>query len=163
MKSYPSRFYLLLFTILLTLGNLGKAQELPEELLSWKGTWYTVHKQDTLFEYWNQDADGSMRGESWTRKSNRDSIHSEYLHLYTKDKTIIYESLVKAQHGDKPVSFHMILQTSNYWIFYNEENDFPKFISYKRISENQLKAVISNSDSPEPTNSVEYNFTLYRR
>jgi hypothetical protein len=163
MKSHPSCFTLLLFTFLFTLGYSGKAQDLPEELLSWKGTWYTVNKQDTLFESWNLEADGSLRGESWTVKSNKDSIHSEYLRLYTKEKNIIYESIVKAQHGDKPVSFSMILQTSSYWIFYNEENDFPKFISYKRLSENQMKAVISNSDSPDPTNSVEFNFTKYPR
>ena len=141
--------------------NSGKAQELPKEILNWKGTWYAIHKQDTLFERWNIETDGSMKGESWTIKAGKDSIHSEYLRIYAKENTIIYESLVKSQHGSNPILFHMFLQTSSYWIFYNEANDFPKFISYKRISENQLKAVISNSDNPDETNSVEFNFKLY--
>jgi lipocalin len=163
MKSHPTFFYLILSTFLLTMLNSGKAQELPEEILNWKGTWYTIHKQDTIFERWTIEPDGNMKGESWSIKTNKDSVHSEYIRLYAKEKTIIYEPLVNAQHGNKPVSFHLMLQTSSYWIFYNEENDFPKFITYKRISENQLKAVISNSDNPDATNSLEFNYSLYRR
>ncbi|MBK7963983.1 MAG: hypothetical protein IPK10_00785 [Bacteroidetes bacterium] len=163
MKSNLSHHYLILFTLILTTVSQSYAQKLPDELLSWKGTWFTIQKQDTLFEQWNIDADGNMRGESWTIKANKDSIHSEYIRLYTKDQTVIYEPLVKAQHGNKPISFHMMLQTASYWIFYNEENDFPKFITYKRISKDQLKAIISNSDNPDSTNSIEFNYKLYPR
>lgn len=163
MKLHPSFFFLIFFTVPIFNVNHGFAQELPTELLHWKGTWYTLQKQDTLFERWDIEADGNMKGESWIIKANKDSIHHEYLRLYSKEKTIVYEPHVKSQHGERPISFHMILQTSSYWIFYNEKNDFPKFITYKRISEKQLKAVISNSDNPDSSNSVEFNFTLYPR
>lgn len=163
MKLLLSFSLLLFYTFLLLKVNPVFAQELPLEILNWKGTWYTLQKQDTLFERWSIDAEGSMKGESWLIKANKDSIHHEYLRIYSKEKTIVYEPLVKSQHGDTPFSFHMILQTSSYWIFYNEKNDFPKFITYKRVSEKQLKAVISNSDNPDPTNSVEFNYSLYPR
>lgn len=159
----PSCTFLFYFMILFTLPSYLSAQELPVEIQDWKGTWYTVQKQDTLFEKWEMSDHGAMKGESWVIKANKDSVHSEFLRLFSKEATIVYESVVQAQHGEKPTPFQMILQTSNYWIFFNEENDFPKFIFYKRIAADQLKAVISNSDTPEKGNSVEFNFRLYQR
>ncbi len=163
MKSYPSYSILFIFSFLvISTTSDSYAQAIPSELLEWKGTWYTVQKQDTLFERWELMEDGTLKGESWVIKQNKDSVHSEFLRVYADAQTIIYEPTVKSQHGDKPMRFNMILQTSNYWMFYNEKNDFPKFITYKRISENQLKAVISNSDNPDKTNSMEFNFTRYK-
>ncbi len=162
MKSHPSIFSIILLAFLLSKASDCKAQELPSELLEWKGTWYTVQKQDTVFERWEIENDGSMSGQSWTIKQNKDSVHNEFIRLYATATTILYEPLVKLQHGDTPISFNLILQTSNYWVFYNEKNEFPKFITYKRVSENQLKAIISNSDNPDSTNSVEFNYNLYR-
>lgn len=160
MKSHPSLVILLIFFSLVILSTTDSyAQAIPSELKDWKGTWYTIQKQDTLFERWEIMEDGTLKGDSWVIKQNKDSIHSEFLRVYADAQTVIYEPTVKSQHGDKPVPFNMILQTSTYWMFYNEKNDFPKFITYKRISENQLKAVISNSDNPDKTNSMEFNFT----
>ncbi|MFN0188827.1 MAG: DUF6265 family protein [Bacteroidia bacterium] len=158
--SYSSLFILL--SIIFLRATDSYAQAIPSELLEWKGTWYTIQKQDTLFERWEIMEDGTLKGESWVIKQNKDSVHSEFLRLYADAQTIIYEPTVKSQHGDKPMPFHMILQTSNYWMFYNEKNDFPKFITYKLISNNQLKAVISNSDNPDKSNSMEFNFTRYK-
>lgn len=163
MKSHPSHYILFIFLSLIFLRSADThAQAIPSELLEWKGTWFTIQKQDTLFERWEIMEDGTMKGESWVIKQNKDSVHSEFLRLYADAQTIIYEPTVKSQHGDKPMPFNLILQTSNYWMFYNEKNDFPKFITYKIISNNQLKAVISNSDNPDKTNSMEFNFTRYK-
>ena len=163
MKSHPSLAIQFIFLSLIFLSTSdSNAQGIPTELLDWKGTWYTIQKQDTLFERWELSEDGSLKGESWVIKQTKDSIHSEFLRVYADAQSIIYEPTVKSQHGDKPMPFNLILQTSNYWMFYNEKNDFPKFITYKRISENQLKAVISNSDNLDKTNSMEFNFTRYK-
>lgn len=163
MKSHPTHFILFIFlSLIFSSATESFAQGIPSELLDWKGKWYAIQKQDTLFERWELMEDGTLKGESWVIKQNKDSVHSEFLRVYADAQTIIYEPTVKSQHGDKPMPFHLILQTSSYWMFYNEKNDFPKFITYKRISENQLKAVISNSDNPDKTNSMEFNFTRYK-
>ena len=164
MNSKIPPFKHILFTVLLSFFCFSsKGQLLPSELKDWQGTWYLLQKQDTLFEKWVVENDSSMIGESWIIKANKDSVHNEYLRLFVFEQNIIYEPLVKSQHGLRPIAFGMILQTSNYWMFHNSENDFPKFITYKRISDKKLKATISNSDNPDKKNSVEFDYTLYQR
>ncbi|MBL7923248.1 MAG: hypothetical protein JNL88_03530 [Bacteroidia bacterium] len=135
------------------------AQALPDGLKNWQGTWYSINQSDSIFESWVLLHDDTLSGQSWTKKVRGDSIHTEHILLYAVPEGVIYAPVVNSQHGSKAVYFGMVLQSSNYWMFYNEENDFPKFIIYKRLDENHLQATISNSDDPKDPGSITFDFT----
>ncbi len=155
-----SKQFRFLFLALLLNGSISFAQDALGNFDRFLGNWKVKSKDGFIHESWKRNADGSYAGESWTIKTNGDSIHTEFIRIHMLNDNIWYEPIVKNQHGGKPVAFRLILSSSKEWIFCNPDNDFPKYISYKWIDENHLNASISNSDS-DAEQGMLFNYEKY--
>lgn len=136
---------LLLLTCFLT--KPAYSQEELSKFDRWIGHWAVKIDGTTIHETWKKNPDGSYSGASWSVKANGDSVFSESIRVHMLNDNIYYEPFLKDKPGSKPVSFRLIISSSNEWMFSNPDNDFPKYILYKWLDEKHLRASIGNSDN----------------
>jgi hypothetical protein len=151
---------ILICSIAVLLTNPVYGQEELNKFERWVGNWSVKMEGNTIHESWIRNVDGSYSGESWTKKSNGDSVHTESIRIHMLNDNIYYEPIVKDQHGREPTPFRLIISSSSEWMFSNPDNDFPKYILYKWIDENHLRASIGNSNS-DSDHTIIFNYEKY--
>ncbi len=106
------------------------------------GDWYMREEGYTIFEHWDSKSEHVMEGFSVTTNDNGDTLGREELRIIKIDNDYFY--IAKPSKKKNPTTFKMIVDSIRKVSFYNESNEFPKLIEYKRTGDS-LVANISNS------------------
>ena len=105
-----------------------------------EGTWKVEEKDN--FEHWDVLSNNSMKGISYSITNGNTKIN-EYLQIEAKKKKVLYTADVINQNNGKGIKFNLIHSDTAY-IFENLKHDFPKRISYKKLSENTVSVEVSD-------------------
>lgn len=145
MKTFPafiSTIFLsitLFYSVSAGLNKPGSAIENFKWLL---GTWETKGSRGSSYETWTQINPSEFLGKSYALKGN-DTMVFETVRLVEKDGAVHYIPTVSDQNNGKPVVFKSSFISGSKFIVENPEHDFPRIISYTRVSQDQLVAEIS--------------------
>ncbi len=141
-----------LFTILLLwlTTNSFSQSTFPRFL---QGTWKMENK-DT-YEHWDLLNDQTMKGFSYKLKNGKMEI-SEYLDISNAANKVIYTATVLHQNQGKGVVFTLTKSDSTF-IFANPGHDFPKKITYKPLSNNEIWVEVSDN------NQKAFTYTLKKQ
>ncbi|MDP1621845.1 MAG: DUF6265 family protein [Bacteroidales bacterium] len=132
------RNILLIFTFFLT--DLGFAQSgLPDFL---HGTWKVENRE--VYEHWDRLNDNSLKGFSYHFKNGQMTV-SEYVDIYRTENEIIYTAAVLNQNQGKGIDFKLV-KTDSAFIFENPDHDFPKRISYQKITDTEVFVRVSGEN-----------------
>ncbi len=128
-----------LIFFLILLGGSIQAQ-MPTFLL---GTWKQEGKP--LFEHWDQNQDGNLKGFSYQVLDGGEMLVSEYLDLIAEGNGLVYKATVLNQNQGKGISFEGSLVGDTY-SFVNAEHSFPKVISYQKLSADSIRVTVSGGE-----------------
>ncbi len=134
-------FAFFLFSFFFT--NCKNTPPPPKDLskLDWiLGNWKVDEGSD--FETWTKINDQYYFGRNFRIYNEGDTAVQETIDLVIRENQILYIPTVKTSKGNHQVPFKMISDSDKYFIFENEENDFPKKISYTKLDNNTVRARI---------------------
>ena len=106
------------------------------------GTWEHKTSKGSIYETWRKAAGNELVGKSYVIK-NKDTILFENIRLVHEQGELVYIPAVKDQNEGTPIRFWGKRISETHLVFENKTHDFPQVISYKKISEDSLKAEIS--------------------
>lgn len=131
----------LLVLLLSALPFLHHTAELPQWLV---GTWENKTTRGSVYETWQNAADGELHGKSYAVKGG-DTLVFETVRLAKEKDVLYYIPTVPNQNQGKAVRFKATSIKEDRLTFENPEHDFPQVITYTRISEDSLVAEISGT------------------
>lgn len=128
-------------------SNHTKESKMPTyaelEKASWLiGDWENKSAEEIVIEMWEKENDSTFHGIGYF-VVGKDTVSSESISLIQMGKDLFYIPTVKEQNEGEPVSFKLTSSSVNQLVFENPGHDFPQKISYTKISEDSLMAVIS--------------------
>lgn len=127
-----------LFIIILISANITFGQtQFPTFL---QGTWKTENKE--TYERWDKLNDETLKGFSYRIKDGQMMV-SEYLEITKKGNDIVYTATVLQQNAGKGIDFKLT-KSEDVYSFENPAHDFPKKISYQKISETEVLVQVSD-------------------
>ena len=94
-----------------------------------------------IYEEWNVTNDKKLTGRSY-RINNADTIIMERIELFCEGNDIVYQPTVSDQNNQQPVSFKLISNADNRYVFENKNHDFPQRVIYKLVSNDAVHARI---------------------
>jgi hypothetical protein len=112
------------------------------------GTWINTSQRSTNYEVWKKANDSTLVGRSYAVQG-ADTISFEHIKLVLQGNEIHYIPTVPDQNSGMPVTFTMTFLDSNKLVFENREHDFPQTITYLKVSQDSLVAVISGTAKGE--------------
>jgi hypothetical protein len=113
------------------------------EKASWLiGEWGSSSKEGNLIETWTKESDSTLTATSYFIVG-KDTVHSESIVLEQKGDNLFYIPTIKNQNEGKPVTFSMTTANENQLVFENATHDFPKKVTYNKISNDSLVGEIS--------------------
>lgn len=127
-------------------GILLQDKSKREDFLNYEwmsGDWYMENQGYTIHEHWDAKSEVVMEGFSVTTNEKGDTVGREELRIIKLEKEYFY--IAKPRSKKIPTTFKMVLDSVRKVRFYNETNEFPKYIEYTRRGDS-LIAKISNSD-----------------
>jgi len=114
------------------------------------GNWENKSVDGTLTESWTKLNDSTYHASSYFIK-NKDTLHFESISLQQKAEVLTYQSIVKGQNSDKPVTFNLVVSNEKQLVFENLKNDYPQKIIYKQLSKNNVVVEISGLQQGKPS------------
>ncbi|MDY0083598.1 MAG: DUF6265 family protein [Ignavibacteriaceae bacterium] len=128
-------FIITLLAVNLTFGQSG----IPDFL---HGTWKM--ENEDVYEHWDKLNSRILKGFSYKIKNGQIEI-SEYLDISEKNNQTIYTAAVINQNNGKGIEFKLTKADSTF-TFENPDHDFPKKISYQKLSDNEIFIQISDGN-----------------
>ncbi|MES2574195.1 MAG: DUF6265 family protein [Bacteroidota bacterium] len=119
------------------------------------GKWENKSENGDLSEIWTKLNDSIFEGETYFIKE-KDTLHSERIQLKQKGENLLYVSTVKGQNNNEPVTFVKNPEIEKILVFENSKNDYPKKITYKQVSKDQILIEISGKQQGKQ-NSAKYS------
>lgn len=107
-----------------------------------QGTWKVENKEK--YEHWDKLNYNSLKGFSYNTKNGALNV-SEYLEITQAKKDIIYTATVLNQNQGMGISFKLN-KVGDTYSFENPKHDFPKKISYKKVSETEVFVEVSDGN-----------------
>lgn len=104
------------------------------------GNWSTGNSKMSYYEIWEKTSMDTISGHGFMI-SNKDTIFSEKLRVYTKEPDIYYAATVSDQNEGKTIPFKLVIVKDDIFIFENKGHDFPDKISYIKKSNNKILVV----------------------
>ncbi|MFT3739954.1 MAG: DUF6265 family protein [Breznakibacter sp.] len=132
-------FFAFLFVLIVSAQT-----ELPAFL---EGTWKT--EQDETYEHWDKLNDNHLKGFSYKIKDGQITV-SKYLDISRTRSKIIYHATVLHQNSGKSIGFKLIKNDHTY-SFANPKHDFPKIITYQKLSDTEVLVKISDGKQKNHT------------
>ncbi|MFV5696137.1 DUF6265 family protein [Flavobacterium sp. LB3P122] len=114
------------------------------------GNWENKSADGNLTENWKKVNDSTFQAQSYYIKE-KDTLHFEAITLQQKGEELTYNTAVKGQNEDKPVSFKLTTGTEKQLVFENPKHDYPQKISYTQITPDSLVAKISGMQQGKPS------------
>ena len=122
----------LLFVLALVVSSSVSAQnKMPEFLV---GTW--LSEDQSTCEHWDKLSATSMKGYAYEVKNGETEV-KEYLDLVQRKDGTFYIPAVIGQNKGNPVEFKLT-SSDTAFVFENKAHDFPKKISYKKLSSTEI-------------------------
>ena len=140
--------------LLLLFSTAVYAQKLPEPFKAWEGKWKCQLNNKTVYEQWNTQSPVLMKGDSWRITAEGDSTYFEQLRLFEENGEIYYEPTVPGEH-DNGIRFKLISAEPDEWLFYNADNEYPKYIHYLLKDNTHLNAEVYNEENDKLLFSYE--------
>lgn len=120
------------------------------EKTSWfLGSWGHTSKEGTLAENWVKVNDSVYKGESYFI-IGKDTVFAEAVDLAEANGKLTYTVSVKGPANEAPVPFEMTSVSDKAVVFENPKHDFPNKITYNRVTDDSLVAVISGIQKGKP-------------
>jgi len=113
------------------------------------GNWESNSEQGSLLETWTRANDSVYKGSTYF-VTGKDTMFTESIELVERNGKLVYIALVSSQNEGQPVSFPATTTSSQKLIFENVGHDFPKKISYTKVSADSLVAEISGIEKGKP-------------
>jgi hypothetical protein len=108
------------------------------------GTWKNTFSEGVMIESWKKENDHLFSGYSYVLRGH-DTLSLEFLKIEQKDNELLYVATVKEQNAGKPVEFRLTASAEDELIFENPKHDFPQKLSYLKIGNDSLVAMISGT------------------
>lgn len=108
------------------------------------GSWENISENGSLTEKWIVENDSTFYAETYFIKDS-DTLFSEKVSLIQIGDDLFYIPIVVGQNNDEMVEFKLTSLSENELIFENQEHDFPKMITYKRVNRDSIFAQISGN------------------
>jgi predicted RND superfamily exporter protein len=105
-----------------------------------QGTWKMEDKE--VYEHWDRLNKDAMKGISYVVENNEVTVF-EYLDLLRDSDIVVYIATVVGQNEGLGIAFTMT-RSDNVFSFENQLHDFPKIITYQKISDNEMNVKISD-------------------
>ena len=132
----------LLFFVLLSFYSSFAQKVFPDFL---QGTWKMEGKD--VYEHWDKLNDYSMKGVSYVIENGNVTVF-EYLDLFYENGKVNYTATVVGENKGKGISFIM-MRSDSIFIFENRQHDFPKIITYQKVSDSEMVVKISDGADKE--------------
>jgi hypothetical protein len=110
------------------------------------GKWEAQPSGGTLTEIWKKANDSTYNGQAYFMKGT-DTIHNEKILLQQVEDQLSYNTAIKGQNDDEPVSFTLTDRNEKQLVFENIKHNYPQKISYTQISKDSLMTEISGMQS----------------
>ncbi len=138
-------FLLIVITFFSSCNHKGENEKIKSA--QWLiGEWKNQSTEGTLNETWSKPNDSTLVAGSFFIKE-KDTLHFENIALKEKEGELVYETTIKGQNNDKPISFPLLSETENELVFENLQNDYPQKIKYQRNSKTAITISISGKQS----------------
>jgi hypothetical protein len=131
--------HIILPLLTLCLSHLSFAQTDLFDYL--QGTWKMEDKE--VYEHWDYLNENAMKGVSYVVINNEVTVF-EYLDLLRDGDIVVYIATVVGQNGGFGIAFTMTSSDKSVFSFENQQHDFPKIITYQKISDSEMKVKISD-------------------
>ena len=145
---------ILLFVTILLFSSCQKSKQVSKIVgFDWLlGQWENKSDEGNLLEIWAKVNDSLFVGESYFIKE-KDTLHSEKIQLKQKGENLLYESTIKGQNNDKPITFARNPEIEKMLTFENPKSDYPKKIIYQRIAKDKILIEISGIQQGKPSSN----------
>ncbi|HEY1045793.1 MAG TPA: DUF6265 family protein [Bacteroidia bacterium] len=108
------------------------------------GAWqYYIDDSTRGFENWYLDTAGQLKGSNSEINNTKIRI-TEFLSFYVKENKVYYVPQLVKDGKKAPTLFEYIETKDDEFRFTNQQNDFPKFISYKFINNDSMDVSIGD-------------------
>lgn len=105
-----------------------------------EGTWKAENRE--TYEHWDALNEHTLKGFSYDVKDGQ-MVISEYLDIAQNDREWFYTATVLKQNQGKAIGFKLT-KTHDEFVFENPIHDFPKLISYKKLSATEIFVMASD-------------------
>ncbi len=103
--------------------------------------------------------DSTLKGRSYTLKSDTDTLILEELVISCKNDTVYYSATVPDQNDGRTIYFKIIEFTPMVFVFENKQHDFPQLIRYAIKTKDIYTVIIEGPEEDNKIKSMEYRFT----
>jgi uncharacterized protein YciI len=117
------------------------------------GTWKMENKE--IFEHWDKLNNQHLKGFSYQLENGLIRV-TEYLEIAQKGNDVVYTATVIDQNQGKGIDFKLI-QTDSTFVFENPNHDFPKRISYQKLSDKDIFVQVSDG------NQGGFSYNMHRQ
>jgi len=147
----------LILILILSFTSCKKSETKEKEkikLAEWLiGNWENNNGIGTLSESWKKINDSTLQAQSYFIK-NTDTLHFETISLQQKGDDVNYNSTIKGQNDDMLIAFKMNLETENQLVFENPKQDYPRKITYNKITKDSIQIIISGIQKGKPSSET---------
>lgn len=134
---------LLVTACLLVLQSIAGKEDRNIQPFQWlEGSWSMKVKRGTITESWKMNGDQSLAGNSKMTSLSGEERVLENLELVFSEGTYYYVSTVNGQNDNKAVRFKITSYSEKGFVAENPEHDFPRRITYRRITDDSVHAFI---------------------
>ena len=139
-------FQVLAIIVILICTSCNNAVKLPDiKKAGWlTGTWKNSSPDGTSFEIWGVENDTTYSGKSFIVRGT-DTLPLETFKLKRTGNDIFFIPTVNEQNGGQPVFFKLTSPIGDKLVFENMKHDYPQKITYTKISNDSILAVISGT------------------
>lgn len=138
-----------LLIALATLPLFASAQS-DEKSFSWlEGKWKMTKGLKTYTESWQKAGANRWKAQSIMRKGKK-VLWSEKGRIAQKNKEWYYFSEVSDQAKQGEIAFKLTSANHDTWVFENPTHDFPNRISYQKIGNDSLFALVTGVQQGKP-------------
>ncbi|MBK8982323.1 MAG: hypothetical protein IPM38_08390 [Ignavibacteria bacterium] len=117
------------------------------------GQWEGIQGNGIYHEEWSADGENKLTGKAYFI-SKGELSNPEKLSIVCGEDGVCY--IADVSHNTGPVSFRMTKSNDTLFVFENPEHDFPQKITYEKISENELTAIIEG-DSKGRSKKISFH------
>jgi len=110
------------------------------------GTWENIQDESEFYEIWRKENDSVFYGESFLLVS-KDTVFFETILLEQIREDLFLTPTNKGQNDGNPVTFKLISNENNVFVFENKEHDFPQRIIYTNPTLDSLFAYIEGNEN----------------
>ncbi len=136
----------LILILILSFTSCKKSEDKKKEKIKsaeWLiGNWENNNQMGKLSESWKKINDSLFQAKSYFTKDT-DTLHFETISLQQIGEDLNYNSTIKGQNNDKLISFKLIAETENQLVFENPKQDYPRKITYNKITKDSIQIIIS--------------------